>query len=185
MDRTGFRILIYLLFLLVTPVAVNADNSNSVNTGAATSESRSTDSDKDNKQRKDTEISQESESSDSGSKADSGTAKTQNSAEDSDKNLSTDKKKNTTVLKVVVIQIGEGKVPIKDARVIITYGDATEFERKTDASGMAMLTGLPYGKVDVDVTSSGRQSDGGSLLLDAPSKTLTFYLKPRTAVDQE
>lgn len=93
-------------------------------------------------------------------------------------------KLKTAILQVQVVQKGEGDQPIKNARVIITYEDATEYERKTDASGKAMLTGLPYGKVDVDVTSSGRQSDGGTLVLDEPKETLTFHLKPRNHTDQ-
>jgi hypothetical protein len=86
----------------------------------------------------------------------------------------------TTLLRVTVLQNGADNIPIKDARVIVTYEDAREFELKTDEAGVALLAGLPYGKVDVDVISSGRQSDGGTLVLDEPEKALTFRLKPRS-----
>jgi hypothetical protein len=91
----------------------------------------------------------------------------------------------TAVLRVTVTQIGGDNQPIKDARVIVTYDNAKEFELKTDEQGVALLTGLPYGKVDVDVTSSGRQSDGGTVVLDGPEKTLTFQLKPRGMDDNQ
>ncbi len=91
----------------------------------------------------------------------------------------------TAVLRVTVTQIGGDNQPIKDARVIVTYDNAKEFEHKTDEQGVALLTGLPYGKVDVDVTSSGRQSDGGTVMLDGPEKTLTFQLKPRGMDDNQ
>ena len=89
----------------------------------------------------------------------------------------------TTVLRVTVTQTGGDEQPIKDARVIVTYDNAREFELKTDEQGVALLTGLPYGKVDVDVTSSGWKSGGGKIVLDAPEKTLSFKLKPR-AMDE-
>ena len=91
----------------------------------------------------------------------------------------------TAVLRVTVTQIGGDNQPIKDARVIVTYDNAKEFEHKTDEQGVALLTGLPYGKVDVDVTSSGRQSDGGTVVLDGPEKTLIFQLKPRGMDDNQ
>lgn len=89
----------------------------------------------------------------------------------------------TAILKVTVMQTDGDNSPIKDARVIVTYDSAKEFEHKTDEAGVALLTGLPYGKVDVDVTASGRQSGGGTLVLDAPEKTLTFHLKPRAQTE--
>lgn len=85
----------------------------------------------------------------------------------------------TAVLRVIVVQMGEDNQPIKDARVIVTYNNAKEFGRKTDSAGVALLTDLPYGKVDVDVTSSGRHSDGRALVLEKPEETLTFILKHR------
>lgn len=91
----------------------------------------------------------------------------------------------TAVLRVTVTQVGGDNQPIKDARVIVTYDNAKEFEHKTDEQGVALLTGLPYGKVDVDVTSSGRRSDGGTVVLDGPEKTLTFQLKPRGMDDNQ
>ena len=86
----------------------------------------------------------------------------------------------TSVLKVKVFQLGDDNLPIKDARVIVTLENAKELEYKTDDTGVALLTGLPYGKVDIDVTSSGRQSGGGTVTLDEPQETLTFHLKPRS-----
>jgi len=86
----------------------------------------------------------------------------------------------TSVLQVKVYQLGGDNLPIKDARVIVTLDNAREIEYRTDDTGVALLTGLPYGKVDIDVTSSGRQSGGGTVTLDEPQQTLTFRLKPRS-----
>ena len=86
---------------------------------------------------------------------------------------------STSVLRVEVLQHGEDSRPIKNARVIITHENATEYERKTDSSGLAKLDGLPYGKIDVDVISSGRTSGGTSFVIDEPSETIKFELKPR------
>ena len=90
-----------------------------------------------------------------------------------------DEVQKTAVLRVIVVQKGENNQPIKDARVIVTYDNTKEFGRKTDSAGVALLTDLPYGKVDVDVTSSGRHSDGRALVLEKPDETLTFILKHR------
>ncbi|WP_455208355.1 hypothetical protein [Kaarinaea lacus] len=90
----------------------------------------------------------------------------------------------TAVLRVNVLQLGEDNQPIMDARVIVTYDNGKEYEYKTNEAGVALLSGLPYGKVDVDVTSSGRQSDGGTLVLDEPEEALIFHLKPRALVEE-
>ena len=89
----------------------------------------------------------------------------------------------TSVLRISVMQSGEHAVPIKNARVIVTLGDATEYERKTDEEGIVSLSELPYGKVEVDVTSSGLQSDADTLILDEPEESLVFHLKPRFAAE--
>ena len=90
----------------------------------------------------------------------------------------------TAVLRVNVMQLGEDNQPIMDARVIVTYDNGKEYEYKTNEAGVALLSGLPYGKVDVDVTSSGRQSDGGTMVLDEPEEALIFHLKPRALVEE-
>ena len=89
---------------------------------------------------------------------------------------------NVTEFIVTVIRSEDGQ-PIKNARVIVTYSNFKEYERRTDGAGSARLTSLPYGKVDVVVTSSGRQSDGSTLVLDEPKEILTFHLKPRAISD--
>lgn len=91
--------------------------------------------------------------------------------------------KKTAILRVNVMQFGGDNLPIKDARVIVTYDNAKVFERKTDEAGVALLDDLPYGRVDVDVTSSGRRSGGGALVLEKPEETLTFHLEPRSLAE--
>lgn len=85
----------------------------------------------------------------------------------------------TAVLRVNVSQKGDDGLPIKNARVIVTYDEETEFERKTDDAGVAELPGLPYGQADVDVTSSGMQSAGSEITVDEPEESLDFSLEPR------
>jgi len=84
-----------------------------------------------------------------------------------------------TVLRVTVYQKSEEDKPIENARVMVTYDEITEFERKTDKAGVAVLPNLPYGQADIDVTSSGMLSGREVLLLDKPETTLTFHLKLR------
>ncbi|WP_455222722.1 hypothetical protein [Kaarinaea lacus] len=119
-------------------------------------------------------------------KHDAGDDKVEN--KDSDKKLVEEDKTlqeiKTSVLQVKVFQLGGDNLPIKDARVIVTLDNAKELEYKTDDTGVALLTGLPYGKVDIDVTSSGRQSGGGTVTLDEPEETMTFHLKPRSFSNQ-
>ncbi len=103
--------------------------------------------------------------------------------EDIDKALESVKEKKTTALRINVMQNGGAELPLKDARVIVIHDDATEYERRTDQAGVALFPALPYGKVDVDVTSSGRESEGGNLVLDEPQEMLTFQLKIRSAAE--
>ena len=142
MNRNGFRLLMYYLFLLVAPTLVIADSSDE--TGSDISTDISTNSSTKNGSRSAesdtvTDSIPGDSNNDKPEKVDNvATDKTDQSLTGSD-SLLDDEDKNTTVLKVVVIQIGEETLPIKDARVIITYGDATEFERKTDSSGSVSL----------------------------------------------
>ena len=85
----------------------------------------------------------------------------------------------TSVLLINVRQNGMNGLPIKNARVMVTHDGGKEYVNQTDDAGIVMLSDLPYGKIDVDVTSSGRKSDADSLVLDEPQETLTFQLKPR------
>ena len=99
------------------------------------------------------------------------------------KDTKQEEEKKTAILRVNVMQFGGDNLPIKDARVIVTYDNAKDFERKTDEAGVALLNDLPYGRVDVDVTSSGRRSGGGALVLEKPEETLTFHLEPRSMAE--
>lgn len=174
-------LLIYMLsFTAVADDTANKSSQTSTSDTATTTDTATDDTSTE----KDETASGEDKQVDTQIDTDNKTDSTTDTATDTAKHTDIDKKLKTAILHVKVTQQGEGGLPIKDARVIITYDDATEYERKTDASGKAMLTGLPYGKVDVDVTSSGRQSDGGSLVLDEPKETLTFHLKPRNHADK-
>lgn len=91
--------------------------------------------------------------------------------------------KKTSVLQIIVKQNGMNGLPIKNARVMVTHDTGKEYVAQTDEAGIAMLSDLPYGKIDVDVTSSGRKSDADTLLLDEPQETLTFQLSPRAPAE--
>ncbi|WP_455218907.1 carboxypeptidase-like regulatory domain-containing protein [Kaarinaea lacus] len=90
----------------------------------------------------------------------------------------------TSVLQISVMQNGMNGAPIKNARVIVTHIGGKEYRDITDDSGVVMLSNLPYGKIDVDVSSAGRISGAHSLELDEPKETLTFQLKARTLPEQ-
>lgn len=93
------------------------------------------------------------------------------------------KEKKTSVLRIAVKQNGMNGLPIKNARVMVTHDAGKEYVVQTDEAGIGMLSDLPYGKIDVDVTSSGRKSDSDTLVLDEPQETLTFQLSPRAAAE--
>ena len=91
--------------------------------------------------------------------------------------------KKTSVLRITVKQNGMNGLPIKNARVMVTHDAGKEYVVQTDEAGIVMLSDLPYGKIDVDVTSSGRKSDADTLVLDEPQETLTFQLSPRAPAE--
>jgi phosphatidate phosphatase APP1 len=93
------------------------------------------------------------------------------------------KEKKTSVLRITVKQNGMNGLPIKNARVMVTHDAGKEYVVQTDEAGIVMLSDLPYGKIDVDVTSSGRKSDADTLVLDEPQETLTFQLSPRAPAE--
>ena len=93
------------------------------------------------------------------------------------------KEKLTSVLRITVKQNGMNGLPIKNARVMVTHDAGKEYVVQTDEAGIVMLSDLPYGKIDVDVTSSGRKSDADTLVLDEPQETLTFQLSPRAPAE--
>jgi len=93
------------------------------------------------------------------------------------------KEKKTSVLRISVKQNGMNGLPINNARVMVTHDGGKEYVFQTDETGVVMLSDLPYGKIDVDVTSSGRKSDADTLLLDEPQETLTFQLSPRAPAE--
>ena len=167
MSRSTRQAFIYSLLLCLLPMYVFAEHNVSTETEALASETVDTDT-------------STSVDDNSGNKsAEEGVALEEDNKDD------LDTEKHTATLMVNVTKEGEDDFPIVGATVIVTYEDATEFERKTNASGKAMLTGLPYGKVDVDVISSGLQSGGGPFTLDDPEETLTFQLKPRPLSQQQ
>lgn len=83
------------------------------------------------------------------------------------------------VLTVYVTHDAEQPTPIKQAKVIVTYANGKEFERRTNSEGIAVLSRLPYGKVDIDVIASGMKSDGETRNLNQPETTLKYTLKAR------
>ncbi len=100
--------------------------------------------------------------------------------EDSGTNEKEDKLPVFAELRVIVTQKGKNSTPIKGAKVLITYDDGSEHKGKTDKSGLLVLSDLPYGKVDLDVTSAGMQSEATEILLDKPQvEPPPFKLKPR------
>jgi len=164
MSHSWHRVLSCFLLFYMLPLIALADNEVTIDEESSVSDSVSTDTIAEDATKQEDEAASDS---------------AKQSETIIDKQSDSDEEKKTAILYVEVMQNGQVDQPIKDARVIITYEDATEYEQKTDASGKALLSGLPYGKVDVDVTSSGRQSDGGTFVLDEPNETLTFHLKPR------
>lgn len=84
----------------------------------------------------------------------------------------------TVELTILVIN-KEQQNPIENAKIILTYSDNNEFERRTNNTGSATLTNLPYGAVDIDIIASGMQSYGGSIMLNESHQSLKFTLTPR------
>ena len=93
------------------------------------------------------------------------------------------KEKKTSVLRIIVQQAGGNGLPIENARVMVTHDSGKEYGFQTNAAGEVTFSDLPYGKIDLDVTSSGRKSAAKKLVLDNPQETLTISLLPRTIAE--
>jgi len=106
-----------------------------------------------------------------------------NSSQDNDSDPEDGDAIKTTSLRVIVLEPGTEKLPIDNARVTVTYENASEVERETDKHGVALLEGLPYGSVDLDVTAPGRHSAGKNVKLGEPERTLMFRLKVRSLAE--
>lgn len=82
-----------------------------------------------------------------------------------------------TQLEVRVSDVNGG--PIEGARVMVVFSNEGETERSTNRRGIARLSNLPQGRVDVDVTSPGRISASKSTTLNETRMSLRFTLQPR------
>jgi hypothetical protein len=85
-------------------------------------------------------------------------------------------------LSFVVLKENSGK-PVKYASVILHGVDAKGHQLheglqvKTDREGHAQASGIPYGKVRVQVIATGLQTYGEDFDLDEPAKEITIKLK--------
>lgn len=89
-------------------------------------------------------------------------------------------KTGTTKTQLEVKVVDEQGEPIEGARVMVVFSDKGETERSTNRRGVARLSGLPQGHVDVDVTAPGRLSASRRTTLDKARMSLRFTLKRRT-----
>ena len=90
------------------------------------------------------------------------------------------KENKTSELLIVVQQDDINGLKIKNARVMVTLDTGKEYGFRTNEAGEVRFLDLPYGRIDIDVTSSGRKSAAEKLVLDNPQETLTIKLVLRT-----
>lgn len=99
-----------------------------------------------------------------------------------DKNKDSDKDKSSD-LKVTVVKAESGK-PIRNAAVILhavnSKGkqEAGGLNLKTDQEGVATYSGLPYGKLRVQVIVPGRQTYGQDFDIDEPQEAVVVKMEP-------
>ena len=98
------------------------------------------------------------------------------------------KKKNpdpelkTASINVTVIRNSTGK-PVKNAEVVIhlidKHGNAKQegMELKTHDDGKAEATGIPYGKVRIQVIAPGFRTYGEDFSIDQPTHEITIKLQ--------
>ena len=97
------------------------------------------------------------------------------------KNTSPDQKKTASV-NLIVIRDSSGK-PVKNAEVVLhlidNHGKQRQegLELKTHDDGKAEATGIPYGKVRVQVIAPGFRTYGEDVTVDQPTLELTIKLQ--------
>ncbi|HYX68860.1 MAG TPA: hypothetical protein VE825_06985 [Terriglobales bacterium] len=86
-------------------------------------------------------------------------------------------------LKVTVVKVENGK-PVANAAVVLHPVDKKGrqqrggVELKTNEDGQCSYTGLPFGKLRVQVIAHGRQTYGEDFEIDQPEKEITIKLNP-------
>ena len=94
-----------------------------------------------------------------------------------------DKEKGSATLKVTVLKAENGK-PVANAAVVLHPVDKKGrqmrggVELKTNPDGECSYTGLPYGKLRVQVLAHGLQTYGEDYEIDQPEKAITIKLNP-------
>src|SRR3974390_327914 len=85
-------------------------------------------------------------------------------------------------LSFVVVKDGNDK-PVKHASVVLHGVDSKGrqlhegIQLKTDGDGKALASGVPYGKVRVQVIATGMQTYGEDFDLNQPTREITVKLK--------
>jgi len=88
----------------------------------------------------------------------------------------------TASINMTVIRSSSGK-PVKNAEVVIhlvdTHGKAKQegMELKTHDDGKAEATGIPYGKVRIQVIAPGFRTYGEDFSIDQPTHEITIKLQ--------
>ena len=91
-------------------------------------------------------------------------------------------KKEYSNLKFTVLKSENGK-PIRNASIVLHPVDKKGkqekggMQLKTDAEGRTLIEGIPYGKLRVQVISSGFQTFGQDYEINQPSTEITIKLK--------
>lgn len=96
------------------------------------------------------------------------------------KNAATDQK--TALVNLTVVKDANGK-PVKNAEVVLhlldNHGKQMQegLELKTHDDGKAEATGIPYGKVRIQVIASGFKTYGQDVKVDQPNLAITIKLE--------
>ena len=96
------------------------------------------------------------------------------------KNAATDQK--TALVNLTVVKDANGK-PVKNAEVVLhlldNHGKQMQegLELKTHDDGKAEATGIPYGKVRIQVIASGFKTYGQDVKVDQPNMAITIKLE--------
>jgi hypothetical protein len=90
----------------------------------------------------------------------------------------------TALVKVTVVRETNGK-PVKNAEVVlheVIEGKQKDqaLELKTHEDGKAESTGIPYGKVRIQVIARGFRTFGQDYDIDQPSLEITIKMQPPT-----
>lgn len=94
-----------------------------------------------------------------------------------------DKDKSNATVKVTVVKEENGK-PVVNAAVVLHPVDKKGrqerggVELKTNQDGQCSYTGVPYGKLRVQVIAHGRQTFGEDYEINQPEHELVIKLKP-------